>query len=87
MIHDKEEICSIKSSNTFEDEWNLWDDSILQCSAKIIKDFSSNISQNILITKKGKVKDFDYFRREMNLMAENKSWVEGTNWIYTLYYA
>ena len=64
MIHKSDRSCLMKLSNIADDEeWNLWDDIIQQNSASIAKDFSSNITQNILITKKRKSPRFRYFQK------------------------
>ena len=64
MIQINEDNLQIKGSNSYdEEEWNLGDESTNEHLVWSVKDFSSNIAQNTLITRKGKIRDIVNFKK------------------------
>ena len=85
MIQINEDNLQIKGSNSYdEEEWNLGDESTNEHLVWSVKDFSSNIAQNTLITRKGKVRDIVNFKREISLIAETKEYIESMCFILYL---
>ena len=62
-----------KNSIHFEeldDDWNIDDNSTEDNSISDVRDFSQNITENVLVARKGRVRDLDSFKEEMLTMPQ-----------------
>ena len=49
----------------FDDDWNIDGNSTEDNSISEVRDFSQNISENVLVVRKGWVRDLDSFKEEI----------------------